>query len=298
MTDELYRIGTVSRMTGLSPERLRAWERRYGLAPAERSGKTRLYDQEQVARLTLVKSLLDQGHPVGQVIALSTDALERRLQQGRPTHVTSVDVRSPGARLVKVAVAGAPLVRASRDADERSVEVVAEWAGVGDLVRDAVPNQFDCLIAYMSSLDELEVDRVLTFCGDTRVVFVFRYATVADLDACREAGCRLVRWPTDWRALEQAVQDTLAHAPPTASRRFSDEELLHISVIADRASCECARHLAALVGELNDYLVHAVRCDADDRHDEMTACVEAARIQVEAALHLQVEEHGLLASVD
>ncbi|MEM6709905.1 MAG: MerR family transcriptional regulator [Pseudomonadota bacterium] len=30
---ELYRIGAVAQLTGIAVERLRAWERRYGLAP-------------------------------------------------------------------------------------------------------------------------------------------------------------------------------------------------------------------------------------------------------------------------
>ena len=43
MTDfpaqDLYQIGSVTALTGIAAERLRAWERRYGFAPAERKGK-------------------------------------------------------------------------------------------------------------------------------------------------------------------------------------------------------------------------------------------------------------------
>ena len=55
MTDfpaqDLYQIGSVTALTGIAAERLRAWERRYGFAPAERNGKIRLYSHEQVKKL-------------------------------------------------------------------------------------------------------------------------------------------------------------------------------------------------------------------------------------------------------
>ena len=46
MTDfaaqDLYQIGSVTALTGIAAERLRAWERRYGFTPAEKKGKIRL----------------------------------------------------------------------------------------------------------------------------------------------------------------------------------------------------------------------------------------------------------------
>ena len=45
MTDypaqDLYQIGSVTALTGIAAERLRAWERRYGFKPAEKKGKIR-----------------------------------------------------------------------------------------------------------------------------------------------------------------------------------------------------------------------------------------------------------------
>ena len=65
MTDfpaqDLYQIGSVTALTGIAAERLRAWERRYGFAPAERKGKIRLYSHTQVRNLVKIKRLLDRG---------------------------------------------------------------------------------------------------------------------------------------------------------------------------------------------------------------------------------------------
>ena len=65
MTDfpaqDLYQIGSVTALTGIAAERLRAWERRYGFAPAERNGKIRLYSHEQVKKLNKIKKYVSNN---------------------------------------------------------------------------------------------------------------------------------------------------------------------------------------------------------------------------------------------
>ena len=301
MTEDLYRIGAVAKRTGISPECLRAWERRYGLEPAERAGKTRFYDAAQIERLTVIKALLDQGHPISQVIHLPADALSRRLS---PRTMPSL----AATPTPKVALVGAALVRACRDAeqarthgapsDRARFDVVAEWAGVHDLYRDAVPSQLDCAVVYLPSLDPEQVEKVRQFLQGVHIVVAFKYATAADLGASREAGYPLLRWPADWDRLEAMVVAGGVRDIDDTSRRFSDEELLHIAQATSRAACDCPRHLAALVGELNDYAAHAARCGADNRHDAIEREVEVARAHLERALEGQVEAHGLLATAN
>ena len=290
MTGDLYRIGTVAKRTGISPECLRAWERRYGLEPAERAGKTRFYDSGQIERLTAIKALLDQGHPISQVIHLSAEALTRRLAPRRSTRVPAVP---------RVALVGAALVRAYRDAEsERRFEAVAECAGVTDLFRDALPAELDCVVVHLSSLDVEEIEKIRQFCQAAHIVVAFRYATAADLAACRTAGYPLLRWPAEWGRVEELALAGLPRDVEGAARRFSDEELLHISTAASRAACGCPRDLAALIGELNDYAAHARRCRGDDRHDLIEREVRTARVHLERALESEVELHGLMVTAN
>ncbi|MCS6952591.1 MAG: MerR family transcriptional regulator [Bryobacterales bacterium] len=65
----MYKLGTVSRLTGFSPSTLRAWERRYGLLrPARSHGGQRLYSEEDVRLLLRVRELMDQGHRIGEIV--------------------------------------------------------------------------------------------------------------------------------------------------------------------------------------------------------------------------------------
>jgi DNA-binding transcriptional MerR regulator len=74
-----YSLGAVSRLTGLSPHVLRAWERRYeAVTPLRTPGGTRRYRESDVARLRLLAAATAAGHPIGDVARLSEAELRRR----------------------------------------------------------------------------------------------------------------------------------------------------------------------------------------------------------------------------
>ena len=64
MAEGLLRIGELSRRTGLSPDVIRAWERRYDLLqPARTSGGFRLYSTSDLARLRLARAHAQRFRP-------------------------------------------------------------------------------------------------------------------------------------------------------------------------------------------------------------------------------------------
>ncbi|HKX32011.1 MAG TPA: MerR family transcriptional regulator [Blastocatellia bacterium] len=76
-TTPKYRIGTVSRLTGLSADVVRVWERRYGAIRPERSeGGSRLYSEADIARLRRLRQAVELGHAIGQVAKLPESELE------------------------------------------------------------------------------------------------------------------------------------------------------------------------------------------------------------------------------
>jgi len=65
------RIGDLSRRSGVSPELLRAWERRYGLFEPDRSpGRFRLYSDADVARVQAMQDHLARGLSAAQAARL------------------------------------------------------------------------------------------------------------------------------------------------------------------------------------------------------------------------------------
>ena len=61
-----FTIGVFARLTGINPGTLRIWERRYKIATPLRQGARdrRMYSQNDVDRLALVKALVDNSHPI------------------------------------------------------------------------------------------------------------------------------------------------------------------------------------------------------------------------------------------
>jgi DNA-binding transcriptional MerR regulator len=77
---ETYAVGQVARLTGVSPDLLRAWERRYqAVEPIRTEGGTRRYRRSDIARLRLLKNAVDSGLRIGEVAQLSSEELEARL---------------------------------------------------------------------------------------------------------------------------------------------------------------------------------------------------------------------------
>ena len=70
----LLRIGELSRRSGVSPELLRAWERRYQLLrPARSQGGLRLYSPEDLERVRLMQQHLARGLAAAEAAALATE---------------------------------------------------------------------------------------------------------------------------------------------------------------------------------------------------------------------------------
>ncbi|MEJ2534509.1 MAG: MerR family transcriptional regulator, partial [Gammaproteobacteria bacterium] len=101
-----YGIGAVARMTGLSTQVIRAWERRYGAVVARRAENgRRLYDAADVEKLTLLKALTERGSSIGAVAGLDMETLRERAAE-----MDQIATRPLPAEL-RVAVLGALLPR-------------------------------------------------------------------------------------------------------------------------------------------------------------------------------------------
>lgn len=75
-TGKRFSMKVASRMTGLTPHAIRAWERRYGVVkPGRDSNNRRFYRESDIERLTLLHKATDAGHPISQIAGYSKDEL-------------------------------------------------------------------------------------------------------------------------------------------------------------------------------------------------------------------------------
>jgi MerR family transcriptional regulator, light-induced transcriptional regulator len=74
-SDGVLRIGELSKRSGVSPELLRAWERRYGLLrPVRSAGGLRLYTSADVERVRVMRQHLADGLAAAEAAALAMRA--------------------------------------------------------------------------------------------------------------------------------------------------------------------------------------------------------------------------------
>ncbi len=99
----MYPVKAASELSGLSPETLRAWERRHGaVVPHRDASGRRLYDAAMIERLSRLHRLTDRGHPIRDLAGLDDAALDALLEESRSTGYGALEVL-PGRMLDAVA---------------------------------------------------------------------------------------------------------------------------------------------------------------------------------------------------
>jgi len=83
-----YPIRAVAKITGLSLDTLRAWERRYKAVVPDRSDRGRQYGPEHIERLLLLNQLVQKGHAIGGIASRSDEELRGLLTQ-QPSQAAS-----------------------------------------------------------------------------------------------------------------------------------------------------------------------------------------------------------------
>lgn len=75
-------IQHASQLSGLSPHVIRIWERRYNaLSPSRTGTNRRMYCDESIKRLKLLRVLTENGHRIGGVAKLGTEQLEELVKK-------------------------------------------------------------------------------------------------------------------------------------------------------------------------------------------------------------------------
>lgn len=90
--EPLHCMRVAARRTGLTPDLIRVWERRYGaVTPARSQTRRRLYSEAEIARLQLLRDATRAGHGIGQIARLTEEELrgllraeERTLGEAEP----------------------------------------------------------------------------------------------------------------------------------------------------------------------------------------------------------------------
>ncbi|MEM7099880.1 MAG: MerR family transcriptional regulator [Pseudomonadota bacterium] len=281
---DLYRIGTVASLTGIAVERLRAWERRHGLVPAHKSGRTRFYSKVQLEQLSLIKRLLDQGQPISSLINLTHTQLMERLQ-GATQQPVVVPTIAPQVGLIGPNL----LVLEQQQGIDQRIDVVSRWANLEAFTQDrSGTNKPTIVFAQLPVLSLQPIDLITDIIPQARVIPVYQFATADAIESVNQAGVPLAKWPLTWPELEHLAiveQGLSQEASGVPARHFSDEELIAMAVSQSDPSGRL-QQLVELLQQANAFVSFAQVCEREGfaPASDLAFHVSTARTQLEQAL--------------
>lgn len=289
-----YNIGAVSRLSGVSREKIRIWERRYGaVTPTRDPGNHRLYSHADVERLTLIRTLVDRGQAISSVANLSLAQLKDRAAAPGSEPPARDDLPASALVISSTATEIQGLLGELGVADVHLARhPAAAQAWLDDHSVDLVIAELPTLLAG----DLTELVRLRRQAPRSRMLLVYRFAPRLLLDQLRTLGVHTVKAPLQADQLAFPPPASLAGASPgPRERRYTPEQMRRIASLADRMLCECPRHLVDLIRELNAFEDYSLGCEVDSAadaalHREIYDIVSRARTLVEDALTLVAAE--------
>ena len=275
-----YRIGTVSKTTGIPVTTLRIWEARYGaFTPLKTEGKQRLYTEADVSKAMLLKQLTHKGHAIGSVAHLDVAQLRRLYNQGHGVTDPSSAPDTP-VTLTVIGQALANRIEASSFQARLGTRRLHIGEALSDLASAALtrlrePTQV--LLVKVNSLHpsvQQDIQALMDQHGLRQAVVLYHFAPDAVVQAMRFSGMVVRREPLSEAELAELLQSVTTHAPTTPAttagpRKFSDTTLNRVASMAAKVHCECPRHVAELLSQLAHFEQYSQEClerNADDAH--------------------------------
>jgi DNA-binding transcriptional MerR regulator len=264
-----YRSGAAARLAGIQVATLRMWERRYCVVgPRTSDSGHRRYGAEDVRRLALIKSLVDQGHAIGTLAHLPIDAL-RAMGVASASRTRTPPTHAAGQ--LRVALVGEALVARAQASAERfpSLQIVAACADRAEAAVRLAGIAIDLLAVELPALREdaaAWVETVAATAGARRAVVAYRFATEAAVDTLRQHGHAVLHAPI---GLDEVVSlagiDAGAEPPPRAgpppAPRFDESVLAQLAQIATAVRCECPRNVVELLLSLGAFERYSAECE-------------------------------------
>jgi len=303
-----YRIGAVARLTGISPDTLRIWERRYDIVQPQRTPKGgRLYSHQDVTRLTMIKTLVDHGFAISTVANLPVEELNRRLNTAQPANLPP-----PGSGQHEVCVIGQAISVRACNAEHMpdGLEMAGAYTDLESFLEDET--QCDTLVIELPFIDrgiarDLNTPELRKRANRIIVIYAFSPSNIVSQlqryglhtlrapvalehiwQQCQLSQARQLDWnPPDW-------DPRVASSDPIPPKRFTRDQLIFLSDVTTSIACECPHHMASVIEQLSAFEDYSARCEVNTKKDaalhQMTA---RARWLMEVALEKLAEVEGI-----
>ncbi len=284
--DGLYRIATVSQLTGIPVQTLRVWESRHTVVqPTRSAGNVRLYRRADIERLSLVKAAVDAGQAIGTLAALTDRQIKARFKDAPVSATaTAAKARKAGCRVLVVGSALASVLKTAWKA-RSDVRVQASLPTLADIDIEPEPGSLPSVDAVIVDTPVLRNDlpaalRLMrTATRAPVVIVVYGFGSRQLLSRLDNANVIALAAPADPAQIARICQLGLAidPTPPAAfsqmlmhsaaARRYDEAFLQQLSQMPSKVQCECPNHLADLLNKLNAFERYSLECESTNIKD-------------------------------
>ena len=301
-----YAIGVVARCTQTHPETIRVWERRYELiVPGRSETGRRLYSENDIAKLTLVKRLTELGHSVSSLAKLSNDDLRDRLNASLASEPSKYTEQLSKLRVVFAN--DALRLRLSRDLLIHEDITVVDFPNKN--LSSVMEQRADIVIVDLVTLNEESLSDVRHYLSETgceSALVIFNFGTKKSILELEDAGVVCLKGSVAAAEIYRAcrsIKPTLSNSrpalnQPVTSPRFTNEQLSRIAALTSKIACECPNHLAELIINLTAFEKYSSECanrNEEDAqlHSLLNQAAGASRLILEESLIRLMEIEGI-----
>ena len=237
---------------------------------------SRLYSQDDVGRLALIKRLVDGGDAISRVANLDKDEL---VERAKGESLPELGAETGG--ICRVAVLGDTLTEklGRGEGGDDQLQVVGRYRDKEDLLALAPSLKVDVLILEYATVQPeqiREIGKLLLRSGAERAVVVYGFASHTTLDRLESARIIPIRGPIDRAELRRwclVLNARRAPAPglcvdagidisgPLPAPRFDADALVKIAAASVTVRCECPHHLVDLISSLNAFETYSQECE-------------------------------------
>jgi DNA-binding transcriptional MerR regulator len=311
----LYRIGAVSKTTGIPVSTLRMWETRYGaFSPVKTQGKQRLFQEHDVSKALLLKQLSQAGHAISANAHLDLEQLRHMSQVTNPIGKSRVNPGQP----VSLAVVGLNLANRI-ESKKFALGLKQSQIRVTDVLEDLAAaskasflDNPQVLLIKVNSL-QTQVHQAITALIQkqpfAQTIVLYHFAPEPVVQAMKLAGLIVRREPLSDAELAELLlsvvfidheraQEYGTTGAVISARKYSEATLNRVAGISTNVLCECPKHVAELISQLASFEEYSQEClnnKAEDAHLHayLTSISGSARALFENALEKIAAHEGI-----
>ena len=316
--DGLYKIGAVSKITGINIPTLRSWENKFDIVtPTRVNGTQRGYTKQDLDKLVLIQALIDSGDSISSLRGLSLEQLQSRLlsndsskNDSNSSHekLLELNVITIGTMIpdLEAETAGLPSINVAKkyDLDEFTDDENEEIKCDCDLII------FELATLHIKTINWIK--DILKYNSINHCIILYRFASSDGMMAANnDKRINTLRQPVSAQDIFLMIKFLTDIEPSNRNSvkvrhdehvPFTDKELWEISVMANPIHCECPKHLSSIISSIKGFEKYSADCEElseSDRilHRELEENAKEARIIMEKSLRKVIKENAISYSV-